>query len=115
VTVTQSDAAGNESGSTPATLPDTLAPDAPTVVVGEDGVTLTITGESGATATIYDAEGNPLATVPLGPTGEATYTLPESNGQAITVTQSDLAGNESGSTPATLPDTLAPSAPVVVV
>jgi VCBS repeat-containing protein len=115
VTVTQSDAAGNESGATPATLPDTLAPDAPTVVVGEDGVTLTITGESGATATIYDAEGNPLATVPLGPTGEATYTLPESNGQAITVTQSDLAGNESGSTPATLPDTLAPSAPVVVV
>ncbi|MBK0045533.1 hypothetical protein IAE29_19540, partial [Ochrobactrum sp. S46] len=81
VTVTLTNAANNESPGTAATLPDSLAPDDPAVTVGEDGVTLTITGEPGATATIYDAQGNPIATVPLGAEGEATYTLPESNGQ----------------------------------
>jgi VCBS repeat-containing protein len=115
VTVTQSDAAGNESGETPATLPDTLAPSAPAVSVGEDGVTLTITGEPGATATIYDAENGIITTVELGETGEASYPLPESNGQSVTVTQSDAAGNESTASPATLPDTLAPEAPTVTV
>ncbi|NKX15883.1 hypothetical protein HGG75_06045 [Ochrobactrum pseudogrignonense] len=93
--MTLTNAANNESPGTAATLPDSLAPDDPAVTVGEDGVTLTITGEPGATATIYDAQGNPIATVPLGAEGEATYTLPESNGQTVTVTQSDAAGNES--------------------
>jgi len=108
VSVTQADVAGNVSDAAIVPVPDTLAPAAPTVVVGDDGVTLTIIGEAGATATIYDANGDPIATVALGETGTATYALAPSNGQAVAVTQSDAAGNASGETPATLPDTFAP-------
>jgi VCBS repeat-containing protein len=115
VTVTLTDAANNESLETPATLPDTLAPDAPIVAVGADGLTLTITGEPNGTATIHNALGEPIATVELGAGGTATYTLDPSNGQDVLVTQSDAAGNESGASPATLPDTLAPPAPTDIV
>ncbi|MEN5300522.1 Ig-like domain-containing protein, partial [Brucella sp. TWI559] len=73
--------------------------------VGSDGVTLTITGEPGGTATIYNADGSVLDTVDLGETGTATYVAAASNGQDITVTQSDAAGNESEAASATLPDT----------
>ncbi|MEN5300388.1 BapA/Bap/LapF family large adhesin, partial [Brucella sp. TWI559] len=90
---------------------DTLDPDAPTVTVGSDGVTLTITGEPGGTATIYNADGSIIATVPLGVGGSATYELAQSNGHNLLVTQTDEAGNQSEASAATVPDTLAPAAP----
>ncbi|MDR6433262.1 VCBS repeat-containing protein [Brucella pseudogrignonensis] len=111
VTVTQTDEAGNISEETPVTLPDSLAPPAPTVTVGEDGITLTITGEPNATATIYNAQGGIIATVPLGAGGSATYELAQSNGQNVLVTQTDEAGNQSEESSATVPDTLPPAAP----
>ena len=111
VTVTQTDVAGNVSDAAVVPVPDTLAPPAPTVTVGEDGVTLTITGEPNATATIYNAQGSVIATVPLGTGGSATYELAQSNGQNVLVTQTDEAGNQSEESSATVPDTLPPAAP----
>jgi len=71
-------------------------------------VTLTITGEAETTATIYDADGGVIGTVQLSLEGTATFTLPPSNGQDVTVTLTDAAENESDPTPAALPDTLPP-------
>ena len=113
--VTLTDAGGKVSPETHVTLPDTLAPDAPVVTVGADGVTLEIEGEPGATAEAFDGDGNSLGTVVLDGSGQGTIVVPESQGGVITVTQTDAAGNPSPETPVTVPDTLAPEAPVVTV
>ena len=106
--VTLSDAAGNTSGATLAVLPDTLAPEAPGVAVGDDGVTLSITGEPGAVATAYDQEDKPLGSVTLDENGEGEIVLPASDGGPVDVVQADAAGNASLPTTVTLPDTLGP-------
>ena len=112
--VTQTDAAGNQSPSTPVTAGDTTAPDAPTVLaVNVNGGTLTGKGEPGTTATVKDAAGNVLGTGTVAADGTFAVKLDTSqtNGQPLDVTLTDGAGNESPATNVLAGDTTAPNAP----
>ncbi|WP_241650708.1 Ig-like domain-containing protein, partial [Rosenbergiella collisarenosi] len=79
------------------------APAAPTdVVVSNDGVTVTGKAEAGSTVAIKDANGTTLgsATVAADGTFTATLSSAQTNGQSLSVTSTDTAGN--ASTPATV-------------
>jgi VCBS repeat-containing protein len=112
--VDQTDTAGNVSPSTPITSPDTTAPAAPTnLAVAADGLTLTGSGEAGDTVTVRDANGNVLGSALVGADG--TFTVPlsssQTNGQTLSVGQTDPAGNASAQVPVTAADTTAPNGP----
>ncbi|MCT3091247.1 LPXTG cell wall anchor domain-containing protein [Lactococcus lactis] len=129
ISVTATDAAGNVSDPTPATIPadpDTIAPKAPTVknVTGNSskGYTVTGTAEPGSTVTIKDGSGATVGTGTANEAGAYTVTLPGSVGPnaPISVTATDVAGNVSAPTSAKTPadpkapsDTTAPNPPSV--
>ncbi|WP_347093053.1 BapA/Bap/LapF family large adhesin [Sphingomonas parapaucimobilis] len=117
LTVTQSDPAGNTSPATTISAPDITAPTAPTATIAGDGTAITGTGEPGATVTVNDATGQPLGTATVDAQGNYTLplTTPQANGETLTVTQSDPAGNTSPTTTISAPDITAPTAPVVTV
>ncbi|WP_189445499.1 Ig-like domain-containing protein, partial [Salinicola rhizosphaerae] len=118
VSATATDAAGNESDPTGATAPDNTAPDAPSATVADDGSAVTGTAEPGSTVTIRDGDGNPLGTTTADPDdGSYSVTLDPAltNGEAVSATATDAAGNESDPTGATAPDTTAPDAPSATV
>ncbi|MBK0004876.1 Ig-like domain-containing protein, partial [Erwinia sp. S38] len=67
--------------------------------VAADGLSITGTGEPGAAITVRDADGNVIS-VPgavVGEDGNFTVTLstPQTNGETLSVTQTDEAGNPS--------------------
>ncbi|MEC3910172.1 Ig-like domain-containing protein [Sphingobium sp. CR2-8] len=113
LSVTQTDAAGN--GSQPAylTAPDGTAPDAPVATIADDGLTVTGTGEAGATVRIYDEGGLLIGTTTVQGDGtySATLDVAQTNGQALTATQADAAGNLSLPASLTAPDSDAPAMP----
>ncbi|WP_413616117.1 Ig-like domain-containing protein [Halomonas cupida] len=116
--VTQTDAAGNESEPTNVVAPDTTAPDAPAnVVVSDDGTTVSGDGEPGATVTITDPDGVVIGEGTVDDNGQFVVELdePQTDGEALDVTQTDAAGNESEPTNVVAPDTTAPDAPANVV
>ncbi|WP_322964062.1 BapA/Bap/LapF family large adhesin [Sphingomonas fuzhouensis] len=117
LTVTQSDAAGNTSPGVTINAPDITAPAAPTVTIAGDGTAITGTGEPGATVTVRDAAGQPIGASTVDPAG--TYTLPlatpQANGETLTVTQSDAAGNTSPAVTISAPDTTPPVAPTATI
>ncbi|MBB5707654.1 BapA/Bap/LapF family large adhesin [Sphingopyxis panaciterrulae] len=118
LTVTLTDAAGNESLPTPAEAPDLTAPGVPTADVDDaTGTIVTGTGEPGATVTVYGPDGTTiLGTDTVQPGGTYSVTIPaQVNGEDLTVTQTDAAGNESLPTPAEAPDLTAPGAPTADV
>ncbi|QXT35501.1 BapA prefix-like domain-containing protein [Sphingomonas sanguinis] len=117
LSVTQSDPAGNISPPTTISAPDITAPTAPTATITGDGTSITGTGEPGATVTVSDAAGQPLGTAIVDPQGNYTLSLttPQANGGALTVIQSDPAGNSSPATTVSAPDITAPTAPLVTV
>ncbi|MFE8583312.1 BapA/Bap/LapF family large adhesin [Sphingomonas sp. NCPPB 2930] len=117
LTVTQADAAGNVSPAATLTVSDTTAPAAPTATLGQNGDTVTGTGEPGATVSVRDAAGQVIGTATVDAQGNYTLTLttPQTNGETLTVTQADAAGNVSAAASLTAPDTSAPGAPVVAV
>ena len=117
LTVTQSDAAGNVSAATSIIAFDTTAPAAPTADVSADGATVSGTGEAGATVTVTGAAGQPLATAIVAADGGYTASLPvgTSDGQILSVTQRDGAGNVSPATDAATPDLVAPPTPVATL
>ncbi len=127
ITVTATDEAGNVSAptadKTPADSGDTTAPDAPAIssVTGNstDGYTVTGTAEAGSTVTIKDSTGTVIGSGVADGSGNYSVSLPASVGPNadITVTATDMAGNESvptaGKTPADSGDTTAPDAPII--
>ncbi|MGE7207666.1 Ig-like domain-containing protein, partial [Sphingomonas sp. NPDC019816] len=117
LSVTQTDAAGNVSPATSAATPDLAAPAAPSATLGTDGVTLTGTGEPGATVQVRAADGTILGTATVAADGNysATLSSPQANGETLTVSQTDAAGNASLTTTVTAPDTTAPAAPAATV
>ncbi|WP_241576833.1 Ig-like domain-containing protein, partial [Rosenbergiella collisarenosi] len=118
VSATATDAAGNTSSAASATAPDTTAPAAPTdIVVSDDGVTVTGKAEAGSTVAIKDAAGNTLGSAPVATDGTFTAILEpaQTNGQTLSATATDAAGNTSSAASATAPDTTAPAAPTDVV
>ena len=96
LTVTQADAAGNVSPATSAATPDLVAPTAPTAILGADGLTLSGTGEAGATVEIRAADGSLLGSATVAGDGSysAKLTGPQANGETLTVTQTDAAGEQ---------------------
>ncbi|WP_445115327.1 BapA/Bap/LapF family large adhesin [Acinetobacter sp. WZC-1] len=113
----QTDNAGNSSPSVSALAPDSTAPAAPSdVSVSPDGTQVTGKGEPGSTVIVRDQDGNPIATATVGADGSFTAPLdkPLTNGEQISVIQTDPANNVSSATTVTAPDITAPAAPTDV-
>ena len=112
LSVTATDAVGNESDPTPVTV-DAVAPAAP-AVNPTNGKTLSGTAEPGATVTVRGADGEPIGTATADDDGN--YTIPldaeQPDGVELSVTATDAAGNESTPASATV-DAVAPTAPHV--
>ncbi|WDY57213.1 BapA/Bap/LapF family large adhesin [Pseudomonas sp. PSKL.D1] len=117
LSLTQTDAALNVSGATSYTAPDTQAPAAPTnLAINAAGTVLTGTGEPGATVTVQGPSGQVgTAVVQSNGSFSITLTTAQNDGQALVVRQTDAAGNPSGSTGITAPDTTPPAAPVASI
>ncbi|MFJ4441846.1 BapA/Bap/LapF family large adhesin [Pseudomonas sp. NPDC089422] len=114
LSLSQTDAALNVSGTTSYTAPDTQAPLAPTnLAINGAGTLLTGNGEPGATVTVQGFAGT--AIVQANGTFSFTLTPAQNDGQALVVRQTDAAGNQSGSTGITAPDTTPPAAPVAAI
>ncbi|MFV8191521.1 BapA/Bap/LapF family prefix-like domain-containing protein, partial [Acinetobacter soli] len=136
ITYTVKDAAGNESGKSPAIdfTVDTIAPDTPTIapnatddvapVIGpitagsstnDNTPTLTGTGTAGDIITVYDGA-TKLGTATVGSDGKWSF-IPSpalaDGSHSISYTATDKAGNESGKSPAIdfTVDTVAPADP----
>ncbi|WP_201295461.1 BapA/Bap/LapF family large adhesin [Luteimonas sp. 9C] len=123
LTVTATDAAGNESAPISLTAPDLTdneAPDAPTAVINATGDTVSGTAEIGATVNVFDAGGAIIGTGVAGTDGRYTITLDPAltAGEQLTVTATDAAGNESAPISLTAPDltdNIAPEPPIAAV
>ncbi|MBV4484611.1 BapA prefix-like domain-containing protein [Pseudomonas sp. SWRI153] len=113
LSLSQADAAGNESNSVNLTAPDLIAPNAPAALaVTNDGSVLSGTGEAGTTVNVFNAAGTLVGTgtVSIDGTFAITLTTPQANGQALTVSLTDAAGNTSAATPFTSVDSTPPAA-----
>ncbi|MCK7251420.1 BapA/Bap/LapF family large adhesin [Enterobacter kobei] len=96
--------------------PDTTPPNAPSnLTFSSDGKTVTGTTEPGSTITLKDANGNVIGTGKTGSDGNFTVSLgtPLINGEHVTATATDAAGNTSQSATVTAPDLTAPDAPTI--
>jgi uncharacterized repeat protein (TIGR01451 family) len=114
ITVTSTDAAGNESKSTVAVVKDVTAPEAPVVnEVTEQSTEVTGTAEAGSTVKVKVA-GIEIGSGTAAQNHSYTVEIPvQTAGTEITVTSTDAAGNESKATIAVVKDVTAPEAPVV--
>ncbi len=112
VTVTVSDAAGNTSSAVTVNAPDTTVPNAASdLVISADGRTLTGTAEVGSTVKIdINGDGTVDAVVSPSLTGVFTKTFASAlvNGEKVSVTVSDAAGNASSVTNVTARDITPP-------
>ena len=101
-------------GGRPTPAPDTTAPNAPTATVAGDGVSVSGAAEPGSTVTIYGPDGTTVLGTAVA-AADGSYSVPLvpalTNGEDITATATDAAGNASAPTSATAPDTTAPAAP----
>ncbi|MBK0035875.1 hypothetical protein IBT47_26795, partial [Erwinia sp. S43] len=81
--------------------------------VAEDGLSITGTGEPGASITVRDADGNVISLpgAVVGEDGNFTVTLstPQTNGETLSVTQTDEAGNPSDPATVDAGDTTPPA------
>ncbi|OYQ77491.1 hypothetical protein B9T19_10090, partial [Ignatzschineria sp. F8392] len=115
VDVTATDEAGNTSEKTPVTgEKDTVAPEAPTAEIDEEGLVVTGNAEPGSTVEVTDSNGEVIGSGTANEQGEYEITLdrPVTDGETVDVTATDEAGNTSESTPVTgEKDTVAPDAP----
>ncbi|WP_275289448.1 Ig-like domain-containing protein, partial [Halomonas elongata] len=115
ITVTATDAAGNETTATSSVTVDTIAPDAPTVDP-TDGSELSGSAEPNSTVEIdVDGDGTPDHSVTADGDGNwlVTPDTPLDDGTEISATATDEAGNTSDPTTVTV-DGTAPAAPVII-
>ncbi|OAT81614.1 hypothetical protein A6P54_12635 [Bacillus sp. MKU004] len=114
VTVTATDAAGNESKGTVVVVKDVTAPEAPVVnEVTNQSAEVTGTAESGSTVKIK-VDGSEIGNGKATENGSYTVEIPQQPaGTEVTVTAIDAAGNESKGTVVVVKDVTAPEAPVV--
>lgn len=113
LTVEQRDPAGNISTTVPVTAPDGQAPDAPTgLVLAADGSVLSGRGEPGSVVTVTGTGGVILGSATVQGDGSFQVALNpvQLNGQTLTATQKDQAGNISEPDTLTAPDLQAPEA-----
>ena len=114
VSVTATDDAGNKSTPTTVTVPDTTAPTTPKVNPVTAGATaVTGTAEAGSTVEVTLPNGS-KASAKAGQDGN--FSVPVSalkEGDTVSVTATDAAGNKSTPASVTVPDTTAPATPKV--
>ncbi|MFQ3803010.1 Ig-like domain-containing protein [Staphylococcus equorum] len=115
--VTSTDASGNVSTETRATVKDATAPDAPTVSeVTSEGTQVTGTGEAGSTITVKFPDGSVVTGV-VDDQGNYAIDIPINvdlvGNEELVVTSTDGAGNVSPETRVTVKDATAPNAPTV--
>lgn len=106
LTAEAKDPAGNTSPTTSVTAHDTTAPGAPSDLnINAEGTTLTGKAEAGSTVKITDSEGNVLGTGKADGNGNFTITLtsPQTDGERLSVTATDAAGNQSSPSNITAP------------
>ena len=111
------DAAGNTSGNTAVTAPDSTAPDAPTgVIVAGDGGSVSGHAEIGSAITVKDSNGNTIGVGQADSSGHFAVSITPSqiNGETVKVTATDSAGNESLPASALAPDITAPDQPIII-
>ncbi|AGP49372.1 hypothetical protein PSYCG_09360 [Psychrobacter sp. G] len=117
IEATLTDKAGNTSDSESATAPDLTAPDAPTAEINPEGTLITGTTEPGAIVKVdTDGDGVPEYTVTADNDGNYkvdTSGTPLVNGETITVTATDKAGNKSDPTKILAADSTDPTAPEI--
>jgi len=114
VGVEATDAAGNTSPTTYTNSSDFVAPDAPRdVQMAPLGETLTGKAEPGSNIEVKDAAGSVIGIGTTNQDGNFSVTLspPMANGEAVYVTATDAAGNQSPSAMIITPDNTAPDAP----
>ncbi|MBJ7224165.1 MULTISPECIES: BapA/Bap/LapF family large adhesin, partial [unclassified Brenneria] len=104
INVVASDIAGNASAAATVIAPDSTAPNAPTAAVSDDGGTISGVAEGGSTVTITLTDGT-TATVQADTAGHYSYAFPsaQANGESVSVTATDAAGNVSPVTNVTAP------------
>ena len=106
--------AGNTSPATSVSAPDTTAPapiSAGSLIVSEDGKTVSGSGEPGSTVSVKDAGGKEIGTATVGKDGKFSATLdqPKTGGEVLSVTQTDMAGNTSPATSVSAPEMRSPA------
>ncbi|HJF74723.1 MAG TPA: Ig-like domain-containing protein [Gallibacterium anatis] len=99
VEVTATDNAGNTSTPTDIIAPDSTPPNKPkNLDVSDDGTRVTGTAEPGSTVTVKDEQGNVIGTGKANEEDgkfDVTINPPKTNGEDLTVTATDEAGNPS--------------------
>jgi VCBS repeat-containing protein len=115
--VTQTDGDGDVSPPTIAIAPDLTAPTAPTAAIDAAGQVVSGIGEAGATIHVTGAGGAVIGTTTVTANGNytAVLTATQVNGEHLSVTQADAAGNISPPVAVTAPDYTAPAAPTIAV
>ncbi|WP_233449073.1 Ig-like domain-containing protein, partial [Psychrobacter luti] len=93
--VTLTDTAGNESDSGTALAPDNTAPDTPVVTINDDGSSVTVTGEVGAAVAITTPTGRIAGVIGADGTFTTVLTPALTNGEKVSATLTDTAGNTS--------------------
>lgn len=114
---TQTDSTGRVSPETSLTAPDITAPGALTLDIDDDGAVVTVIGEPGAYVIITNPAGAQLGVGIIDDTGTIDIILiaPQTNGETLTATQTDAAGNTSPESTVTAKDTTPPKAPELVI
>ncbi|PWC17073.1 Ig-like domain-containing protein, partial [Brenneria nigrifluens] len=104
--------AGNTSAAATVIAPDTTAPDAPVAYINDDGTVVNGTAEPNSTVTVTLPDTTTLTTT-ADASGVYGVVLPTAltNGETVTVTATDAAGNVSVPATATAPDLTAPLSP----
>ncbi len=111
--VVQADGAGNVSSPVPVVAPDFTAPAAPVAALDTNGAIVTGSGEPGARISVTNAAGVEIGTTIVRADGgyAAALSPPQANGEVLSVTQTDGAGNPSLPTGLQALDVTAPPPP----
>ncbi|WP_449429784.1 BapA/Bap/LapF family large adhesin [Pseudomonas putida] len=99
LTLEQRDATGNVSQTVALPAPDSQAPSVPTdLTLSADGAVLNGTGEPGALVSVTGTGGAVLGSTVVAADGSFRVAIdpPQLNGQSLSITQADAAGNTSG-------------------
>ncbi|WP_284080025.1 Ig-like domain-containing protein [Acinetobacter nosocomialis] len=117
LTATATDLAGNATAPETIVAPDTTAPSSLTVTIDTTGKVVTGLTEPDAVVTVKNAAGIIIGTSTADATGKYSITLDKAylNGESLTATATDLAGNATAPETIIAPDITAPSSLTVTI
>ncbi|GLG81876.1 Ig-like domain-containing protein [Acinetobacter calcoaceticus] len=111
LSATAADKSGNATVPKTIVAPDTTAPSSLTAMIDSSGKVVTGTTEAGAVVTVKNATGTVVGTATADATGKYSITLDKTylNGESLSATSADKAGNATDAKTIIAPDTTAPS------